>query len=878
MEVMNSDLFSQTETLIGQAGKTRAMGVSDDPMLMSMLSTGFYANPLRTMIQEVMFNAWDAHRMVDLLEIPIDIYINDTTGLIVRDYGPGISDDDMVPVYCIYGASTKRKDKRQTGGFGLGCKSPFSYTESFTVTSHHEGVKSMYLVNRVSDDAEGKPGLTPLMSVPTKDTGLLVTIPLEIGDQEKAYKYIKDVLYLSGIKARIHYHLKNGEYLPEVITSKEVRPAEYVMDDRQNNHEKKIYAVYGGVRYEIVDKEEYTNEYDFMNMISNIQSLYIGFAPDTLTPLPNREGLNMSSKTKENIRVGLELCMERFQQVFEPLVHAYFRQRFKIYMENNIQAHYALYHALGTSRASDTDFLRTFEKQMKDFVPLNSDKAVWEIALRLFSTRMKTIIGVVTEKKWISIIAKQFINFYPNDSQLVFNLLKEDSNTVLHDGYQRCDYVQLMIANWIQPGQMKRLYEFERKMAAEFVDDNTISKPKLRVLNDGKYVEVVRHKNAGKRERRVLSHAERKMNGGKDLIPITPTRIYEDPSKIWFANDSQEVNQMFLSGKVILAKTVTALNDTPCNSEKYFFKDYHNRNDLRLSEFLVNNSGIIPAYVVHSRKGGYDKAKEILENLGFTVIEGTEPAKYVNKSNKPRAIIPQYRRLNTAMTNWQDEEIDIDSEDYDAFEDGIPLTNPTHFLYVTASNVNEYEYRSSGTSTKPSKSIVKECLKLYPDIAMVTNMTQAQALVVKGIKPLEEIIPKYYGNLSKSVYGFRNLVRVLKIKQESNIPFEMMKSPVIQKALGIVKIDKDNTQFWDDIYSITLIMEENYLPLRDARIKVIKEVDKIWALDPMKIKIKGYIKEASVFSESSLNRVWFDLSIEDREEYEKKIARFIRAV
>ena len=150
MQVMQSSEFEKTEVLVGQSSETENFGVSNDPMLMSMLSTGFYGNPLRTMIQEIMFNAWDAHRMGNCLDRPIDVYINEGTGLIVRDYGPGIPDSEIHAVYCIYGASTKRDDKRQTGGFGLGSKSPFSYSESFTVTSMNQHRKCMYLISRVS--------------------------------------------------------------------------------------------------------------------------------------------------------------------------------------------------------------------------------------------------------------------------------------------------------------------------------------------------------------------------------------------------------------------------------------------------------------------------------------------------------------------------------------------------------------------------------------------------------------------------------------------------------------------------------------------------------------------------------------------------------
>ena len=58
MEVMNSTEFEQKDVLVGGSGKTGKFTVNDDPHLMSMLSTSLYANPLRTMIQEICFNAW----------------------------------------------------------------------------------------------------------------------------------------------------------------------------------------------------------------------------------------------------------------------------------------------------------------------------------------------------------------------------------------------------------------------------------------------------------------------------------------------------------------------------------------------------------------------------------------------------------------------------------------------------------------------------------------------------------------------------------------------------------------------------------------------------------------------------------------------------
>ena len=53
----------------------------------------------------------------------------------IRDYGVGISDDDIRDVYASYGKSTKRETNDLTGCMGIGCKSGFAYADSFTIIS-----------------------------------------------------------------------------------------------------------------------------------------------------------------------------------------------------------------------------------------------------------------------------------------------------------------------------------------------------------------------------------------------------------------------------------------------------------------------------------------------------------------------------------------------------------------------------------------------------------------------------------------------------------------------------------------------------------------------------------------------------------------------
>jgi len=866
MQVMNNDQFNQNEILIGGAGKTRSFKVSDDPMLMSMLSTGFYANPHRAMIQETMFNAWDAHRMGKCQDKPIDIYISSHNGFTVRDYGPGIPDDLMEDVYCTYAASTKRDDADMTGGFGLGSKSPWSYTESFTVTSHNNGVKTMYLMSRVSDEAENKPGMTTLMSFATEETGLAVSVPIQDNGLHNTRRVVKDVLYLSGIKARIHF--KDEE--PQLIESMEVAPAQYVMDTRQEHAStRNIYAVYGGVRYLIPEKDEYSEEFQFMNTISEIASLYIGFAPHSLSPLPNREGLNMSTNTKENIRAGLELCMERFQTVFDPVIHAYFRDRMDNYKAGGVQAHFALFHALAHYQMGNS-FMTKFQEKMLPLCPPNTDKTVWFIALTLLTKSIKSIVLVIGKDRWMSILLAHFIRVYPDAKNLAFNVRKKSAEELL--GYHHTGFIEDTLAAWTQPEQLNKLFQFENKLLEEFPENDGFMRPKIRLQVDNDWPVFERNRNAPKGlSHRFVMRSSRKVGSKQAEAPIK----YLCSDRLWYGKNGEEVEQFMLSNTVILAKTVNALRDTDVPWAKYLSTDNRYSGDY----YKHRTFGKIPAYVVHSRKGWYDKALEILTNLGFHVIEANEPEKRSYHDNgKPRQIVKQYCRINTSRNDWKASEIDPDSEDYDPQEDGVPLTDPTHYLYIKQSDLEAESYYHRGNPNKPSKTLMHYFLQMHPDVAMVNNQTQADKLEKDGAKKFEELVIAWHKSMGKKVYRLRNIVRVIQVMDKSNIHQVMIKDPIIQAAMGITKIKEDDSAFWEEMHIINTICEEHYSPLRTTASEMKTLVDKVWDDDPQKAKIKTAIKVTGLLSEHALEQCWRGLDKDEQQDFAQKLARFIRTM
>jgi Histidine kinase-, DNA gyrase B-, and HSP90-like ATPase len=142
--------------------------IKDQGMIFNILRSKMYSNPILAICREITSNARDAHREVGKPDEAVHIHL--PVGLEpeyrVKDFGPGISPDRMVNIFIAYTASTKRDDNTQTGGFGLGAKTPFSYSDTFLVTTVHEGTKYSYAC--VIDDTQvGK--LMLLNSAPSSE-------------------------------------------------------------------------------------------------------------------------------------------------------------------------------------------------------------------------------------------------------------------------------------------------------------------------------------------------------------------------------------------------------------------------------------------------------------------------------------------------------------------------------------------------------------------------------------------------------------------------------------------------------------------------------------------------------------------------------------
>ena len=107
-----------------------------------ILSAGLYTDPIAAIIRELSCNAYDSHVAANKVDTPFQIHLPNSLEpfLSIRDFGVGLSDDDVLHLYTTYFESTKTNSNDFIGARGLGSKSPFSYSKSYEVISRFDGI------------------------------------------------------------------------------------------------------------------------------------------------------------------------------------------------------------------------------------------------------------------------------------------------------------------------------------------------------------------------------------------------------------------------------------------------------------------------------------------------------------------------------------------------------------------------------------------------------------------------------------------------------------------------------------------------------------------------------------------------------------------
>ena len=154
---------------------------AEDMRYVASLLRNNYSNTRLAVVREISANAIDANREANAtrqIEIKVPTSLSPTFA--VRDFGGGLSEEDVFGLYSKYGKSTKRESNNYIGAFGIGKFAPLSYGENFTCISYNGGTKTSYNIF-VNDDDDTK--ISKLFSEPTDEpTGLSIEVAVAEGD------------------------------------------------------------------------------------------------------------------------------------------------------------------------------------------------------------------------------------------------------------------------------------------------------------------------------------------------------------------------------------------------------------------------------------------------------------------------------------------------------------------------------------------------------------------------------------------------------------------------------------------------------------------------------------------------------------------------
>lgn len=162
--------------------ESRSFGMEFNPYIAKILSDDLYSRKEEAVVRETVTNAWDASRGTE----PVEIWLPNEFDkqFVVKDYGTGLSEEDIYKVYTTYFGSHSRNEEAPIGGFGLGAKSPLSVTESFHVKSRFNGEEKTYLIYKDSD----LPKVSMVHAEPTEErNGLTVVVPAPEEEKHPLY-------------------------------------------------------------------------------------------------------------------------------------------------------------------------------------------------------------------------------------------------------------------------------------------------------------------------------------------------------------------------------------------------------------------------------------------------------------------------------------------------------------------------------------------------------------------------------------------------------------------------------------------------------------------------------------------------------------------
>ena len=293
--IQNQEQFSiQSESLSSAKFSLKQENLAH---VFGILRSNLYSNKTLAVIREYSTNAYDAHVANGKADVPIEVTLPTVIEptFQVRDFGKGLSEEDVFEIYSSYGASTKRLSNNYVGTLGMGSKSGFAYAPSFTITSYNGGMKKVYeayidetnigTIAKVHEEKSNEP------------SGVCVKIDVRSSDirdfRDTAYGFYQHFdplpkFYGVNLKEDIEYELN----IRKIVFQCELG---VLYADRNFYSTSNIFVKMGNICYPVTNFDtQYTNWVYGHKLILNVNIGEVAFTT-------SRESLEMTELTKATL-------------------------------------------------------------------------------------------------------------------------------------------------------------------------------------------------------------------------------------------------------------------------------------------------------------------------------------------------------------------------------------------------------------------------------------------------------------------------------------------------------------------------------------------------------------------------------------------------
>jgi hypothetical protein len=285
-------LSTNNTSLATNIDKAADFGINDNDLshIMGILRSQIYSDKLLAVIREYSTNAMDANKEAGY-DGPINVTIPNAfqPTLSFRDYGKGMSDEEVINTYIKYGNSTKRNSNDYTGCLGIGSKAGFAYGDTFTIISYQR----MYITTWLARIDESKRGTISIVNqVVNKSnikTGVEIQVPIRKADIDTCTAKAKDFFKYWKLQPTINIDIEQPKYLEQT--------EEYSILDTTYRYHENAKVLMGNIAYPIDTDQLPLNTKQLLDSSTVIINAPLG----CLDIAANRETLEYSQRTIDGL-------------------------------------------------------------------------------------------------------------------------------------------------------------------------------------------------------------------------------------------------------------------------------------------------------------------------------------------------------------------------------------------------------------------------------------------------------------------------------------------------------------------------------------------------------------------------------------------------